>query len=117
VHLNVLVICICYFARFLYDLFRACWKDEFQILRRDSLDPDNHYYFSIFLFGLIFVVEYLPILMFTLNIKFISSNSINVRPRAIPVIRVDHNLGQKLLDEERISRKDHRSVLSDDVYD
>ena len=119
VQLNVLVICICYFARFIYDLVLLMVSDRFSAMRKReaNLQGGHRIYYSMFLFFLIIVVEYLPILMFTLNLRYISSKNINVIPRAIPVVKEEDRLGQKLLGEAKISYKDKRSVLSDDIYD
>jgi hypothetical protein len=81
VKLNVLVICICYVFRFAYDLIKLASSQWFVNMRKtEVVSHPNRFYYSLFLFSLIMIVEYLPILMFTLNLNFVFSSSVSYTP-------------------------------------
>lgn len=81
VKLNVLVICFCYISRFVYDLVKVASQSWFANMRKtEANDHPDRYYYSMFLFTLILFVEYLPILMFTLNLNFVFSSSLSYTP-------------------------------------
>jgi hypothetical protein len=117
VQLNVLVICICYFARFVYDLFKTLWYAEFVEFRMDSFEPPDHYYYAIFYFFLVMVVEFMPIMMYSVNMSYISSRYLDVHSPSLPwVYKTDEPVGERIMAENRVTVRDKRSVLSDDVY-
>lgn len=74
VQINVLVICICYSGRFFFDLLKTVDK-SIGNLRDYSKDNPDTWYYCIFLVGIIMLVEYLPILMFTMNLTFVYSSN------------------------------------------
>ena len=81
VKLNVLAICMCYVSRCVYDLVKVASQSWFANMRQTEANTHpNRYYYSLFLFSLIMVVEYLPILMFTLNLNFVFSTSMTYTP-------------------------------------
>ena len=81
--LNVVVICACYFLRFVYDLMLLIANDWFTKMRRDQaeMDAGHNYYYSLFFFTVLMVVEYFPITMFTLNLKFVFHHQAEMKPR------------------------------------
>ena len=81
--MNVLVICICYFLRFVYDFSKLIIIDKFAELRKESVS-NNSLYYSIFFFFLLFLVEYLPIVMFNINLNIMYINNITLTPKYQP---------------------------------
>ena len=84
--LNVLVICICYFARFVYDLVLLLVPKWFTNMRREQakIEDGHRIYYSLFLFFLLFVVELCPICMFAFNLKFVFNHQAEITPRLPP---------------------------------
>ena len=82
----MLVICICYFARFVYDLVLLLVLDWFRDMRNASAEQqDGHrIYYSVFLFCLLFGVEFCPIAMFTVNLKFVFNHQAECIPKLTP---------------------------------
>ena len=86
VQLNVLVICICYFLRFVYDFAKLFSLEQFTRLRRQSVENNHSIYYSLFYFGLIFFVEFLPIVMFNMNMNIMYQSSITLTPKEQPLL-------------------------------
>ena len=73
----------------MYDLTRYFYEDDFIRFRKGPSiqkgpDPDSWSY-SIFLFVLLVVIEYLPIIMFLLNLKFVFNHQTPLVPKTIQI--------------------------------
>lgn len=86
VQLNVLVICICYISRFVYDLLLLYFNDQFTDMRKNEAKTENsdRWYYSILFFTIMFVSEYCPIAMFTLNLRFVFNHQAELSPKQTP---------------------------------
>lgn len=73
-------ICACLFIRFIFDIIRITFREEFSSWRCTEANGADWGY-PIFLACLIFVIEYLPILMFSVNIKYVFNHQASLKPR------------------------------------
>lgn len=83
VQLNVLVICICFCLRCLYDVIKVSWYEGFDNMRKAAVDNPKQPYYTMFYVSLVLVVEYFPILLFSLNMNFVYSASLKMQAKQV----------------------------------
>lgn len=80
VQVNVLVICVCFFVRFGYDFVRILFSGGFNTWRCNEANNSTWGY-GIVLATFFFITEYLPILMFLLNLKYVFNQQASLKPK------------------------------------
>ncbi len=73
--------------RFLYDAIKLFYLEDFSRLRIDSVKNDHLWYYAIFLFLLIMIIEFIPIVQFILNLDFMYSTPATLSPKERPLLR------------------------------
>jgi len=88
---NVQVICVCYILRMIYDFFKLLMNNEF-FAWRTRQSEDNEWGYPVFFFFLMITVEFLPILMFTSNFKYIFKNQMAITPKSPKIPKLSNGL-------------------------
>ena len=78
--INVQIICFCYISRFGYDIIKLLIMDKFRTWREDQAAIDGWQY-PLFLFCFMMLVEFLPIVMFSFNLKYVFNNHVALSPK------------------------------------
>lgn len=78
----MLVICVCYFLRFAYDVALLFLSKWFPAMRRREAEEGQRIYYSLFLFCLLIIVELCPITMFALNLKWVFHHQAEIKPKS-----------------------------------
>src|SRR3990167_548431 len=90
---NVKVICVCYTVRFLFDFSRFAIPHLFLNFRKSSLENHKNISFAVFLFLIIIFVDFLPILMFISNLKYVLNSQTPLTPKLREVESPEFDLG------------------------
>ena len=114
VQLNVLVICICYFLRFVYDLVRTLNPGLFWDFRKDQAKDRTKWSYSLFFFSLLIIIEFIPIALFTINLRYVFSNRTQIQPRERNQ-RTEVNSLHKIINPESPETR-YRESLIEDFY-
>lgn len=77
---SVVIICVCYLTRACYDFIKSFFYESFEQMREES-QKENKLYYGIFFLLMLLCVEFLPLVLFNFNIKFLASNKLALSPR------------------------------------
>lgn len=117
VQLNVFVICLCYFMRGVYDLSKYFVHTWFTNMRKTQAQDNRSWWYIIFLTFLLVITEYVPILMFTLNLKYVFNHQTPLLPKARGFSTSKDGISNLFQYEKRETAKQSRQSLMEDYYE
>lgn len=91
--MNVKIICVCFCIRFLFDFSRLVHPRLYNSFRESSANDPDQLSYAIFIFFLILLFDFLPILMFIANLKYVFSSQTPLTPKLREAETPDFDMG------------------------